>query len=64
MAVNVKRSNTTEISASGVLVAVDDFSIKVEDEKTGVQELEIDLLKEFIGKEIRLKISNKESIDE
>lgn len=60
MAVTIKKNNITEISASGTLVGIDDFSIKVEDEKTGLQELEIDLLKEFIGKEIRLKISNKE----
>lgn len=61
MAVTIKKNNITEISASGILVGIDDFSIKVEDEKTGLQELEIDLLKEFLGKEIRLKISNKEN---
>jgi small nuclear ribonucleoprotein (snRNP)-like protein len=61
VAVTIKKNNITEISASGILVGIDDFSIKVEDEKTGLQELEIDLLKEFLGKEIRLKISNKEN---
>jgi hypothetical protein len=58
--VAIKKSNVTEISASGILLSVDDFSIKVEDEKTGIQELEFSMLEEFIGKEIRVKISNKE----
>ena len=58
--VTVKKNNVTEISASGFLLSYDDFSIKLEDEKTGIQELDLNLLEEFLGKEIRIKISNKE----
>ena len=61
--VNVKKSENTEISASGILVAVDSNGIKVEDEKTGVQTLSFDDLQEFLGKEIKIKISNKECLD-
>jgi hypothetical protein len=60
--VNIKKSNTIEINASGFLTDVTDTSLTFEDEKTGSQELEFAILKDFIGKEIRLKISNKEPV--
>jgi hypothetical protein len=64
MSVYVKRSSNFKLIAKGDLVDITDDGIIVEDEKTGEQTLEFDVLKEFIGKKINITITNEESEDE
>jgi hypothetical protein len=61
MAVIIKNSNITDITATGYLVSIENNVISVEDDKTGLQELDLnDVLGLFKDKEIKLKITNKE----
>jgi hypothetical protein len=60
MAVTIKKSKITEVCATGVLVEINNGVISVDDEKNGIQKLDINTLDEMIGKEIILKIRNRE----
>lgn len=62
MAVVIKKSNIIEISATGVIVDVDDDSVKIQDEKTGVQDFDFAMFKDFIGKEVSIKVKNTEKV--
>jgi len=60
MAIVKKDNKKIEICGSGTLINVDGSSFSVEDEKTGVQTLNLSDLMQFIGKEIKFAISNTE----
>jgi len=60
MAVTIKKSNITEICATGILKGIKEGVITVEDEKNGIQQLDINTLDDLIDKEIIFKIRNRE----
>jgi len=62
MAVTIKKSNITEICATGILKKIESGVIFVEDEKNGIQELDINTLDDLIDKEIIFKIRNREEV--
>ena len=62
MAVVIKNSNVTDVTASGIWVNIEENIIEVEDDKTGIQQLDLaDIFRLLKGKEIKLKITTKES---
>ena len=65
MSVKVERTNSTKISAKGVLVKVDEEGLHFEDTKTQlVDVLSFVDIAEFIGRKVSLNIDNKEEIFE
>ena len=60
MAVTIKKSNTHEISATGRFVEINETGIVVDDVKTGRDTLSFELLKEFLNKDVSIKIKTKD----
>jgi hypothetical protein len=65
MSVKIDNRNVTNVTANGIIKAINGNSIVVEDVKTGDQDvLDINFhLQQFLDKEVKITINNKEVLD-
>ncbi|MGE5438097.1 MAG: hypothetical protein ACM3O3_12865 [Syntrophothermus sp.] len=65
MSVKIDNRNVTNVTANGVLKAINGNTVVVEDVKTGEQDvLDINFhLQQFIDREVKITINNKEVLD-
>ena len=58
--VSSKTVTSTKVVVKGLVVSIEGKTVVIEDPKEGKQEFNLDILDQFIGKEVNISVSSEE----